>query len=256
MYKLDGKVALITGAAIGIGRGIALRLAAEGADIAILDINLPEAKATARAVQGAGRRAVAVEADVSNHAQVQSAVQQVTDTLGKIDILVNNAGILRIGTVVDTPINDWRDVLNVNLDGAFYCCRSVLPQMIARGAGKVINIASYVGKVGKVYGNAYGASKFALIGLTQSLALEVAQHKINVNAVCPGFIVETGMRVQIDDFEAEHGLPNAKQREGSVPLRRAGLPSDVARIVAFLASEEAFYMTGQAINITGGVWMH
>lgn len=255
MYQLDGKVALITGGAIGIGRGIAQRLAAEGADIAILDINLPEARATAKAVEDAGRRAIAVEADVSNYAQVQGAVKLVTEALGKIDILVNNAGILRIGTVADTPIEDWRDVLNVNLDGAFYCCRTVLPQMIAREAGKVINIASYVGKVGKVYGNAYGASKFALIGLTQALALEVAQHKINVNAVCPGFIVETGMRVQIDRYETEHGLPTAKQREGSVPLRRVGLPDDVACIVAFLASDEASYMTGQAINITGGFWM-
>jgi len=255
MYTLDGKVALITGAASGIGRGIALRLAAEGADIAILDINLPGARATAEAVESAGRRAISVEADVGNYAQVQDAVKQVTEALGKIDVLVNNAGIMRIGTVVDMPIEDWHDVLNVNLDGPFHCCRAVLPQMIARGAGKVINIASYAGKIGAASGSAYCASKFALIGLTQTLALEVAQHKINVNAVCPGIIVETGMRDQMDRFMVEHGLPTAKQREGTVPLRRVGLPHDVARIVAFLASDEASYMTGQAINITGGLWM-
>lgn len=255
MYRLDGKVALVTGAASGIGRGIALHLAAEGADVAILDIHLPEAKGTAEMVEGAGRRTIAVEADVGIYAQVLGAVNQVTKALGKIDILINNAGIMRIGTVVDMPIQDWRDVLNVNLDGVFHCSRAVLPQMIARGEGKVINIASYAGKIGAASGGAYCASKFALIGLTQTLALEMAPHRINVNAVCPGIIVETGMRDQMDRYMVEHGLPTAKQREGSIPLGRVGLPYDIARIVAFLASDEASYMTGQAINVTGGLWM-
>ncbi len=256
MYKLDGKIALISGAATGIGRRIATRLAEEGADIAILDINVAEAENTAKLIRQIGRRAEVSSVDVGDFDAVEKAVAEVTKSFGGIDILVNNAGIIRLGSIVDTPVQDWRDIFRINVDGVFHCCKAALPQMVARGSGKVINTASWFGKIGKPEYSAYCASKFAVIGLTQSLAMEMAPHRINVNAVCPGTIVETNMRVEADKESIRRGLATAKQREGNIPLGRVGLPEDIARVVAFLASDEAAYMTGQSINVTGGLLMH
>jgi NAD(P)-dependent dehydrogenase (short-subunit alcohol dehydrogenase family) len=256
VYALEQKIAVVTGAATGIGRGIATRLAKEGANVAILDVNVAEAEKTARMVQEAGRRAEVYTADVGNFEAVEKALAAVVASFGRIDILVNNAGIIRLGTVVDTPVKDWREVFRINVDGVFHCCKAALPGMIARKSGKIINTASWFGKVGKPEYGAYCASKFAVIGLTQTLALEVAPHGINVNAVCPGTIVETNMRIEADKESVRRGLATAKEREKNIPLGRVGLPDDIARIVAFLASDEAAYMTGQAINVTGGLWMH
>ena len=141
------------------------------------------------------------------------------------------------------------------MDGVFHCCKAVVPLMKQQGSGKIINTASWFGKTGKPHYGAYCASKFAVIGLTQSLAMELAPLRINVNAVCPGTIVETGMRDVADRRSIEQGIPTAKEREATIPLGRVGLPDDIARVVAFLASDEAAYMTGQAINVTGGLWM-
>jgi len=256
MYNLNGKIAFITGAATGIGRAIATRLAQEGADIAIMDINEAEAAKTAALVREAGRRAEVLRGDVGDYAQVQKAIGAFLKSFGAIDIAVNNAGILRIGTIAETSLEDFREVFRVNVDGVFHCCKAVVPHMVQRGAGKIINTASWLGKVGKANFGLYAASKFAVIGLTQTLAMELAQHRINVNAVCPGVIVETGMRDEVDRESVKHGLPTTKQRESAVPLGRAGLPDDVARTVAFLASDQADYMTGQALNVTGGIWLH
>jgi len=256
MYDLDGKTALVTGAASGIGRAIARRLAAEGCDIAILDLDREGAEEVVGLVRKTGRRAVAEVADVADLAQVEAGVGACTNALGKIDILVNNAGIIRVCALVEMSPADWHDIFRINVDGVFHCCKVVLPQMIERKHGRVINIASWVGKSGQPNYSAYCASKFAVIGVTQSLAREMAAHNITVNAICPGIVVETAMRERAEEDSRRLGLALAKEREAGIPLGRLALPDDVAPMAAFLASEEAAYMTGQAINATGGLWMH
>lgn len=255
MYNLDGKVALVTGSATGIGRAIATRLAQDGADLVLFDINEEEAQNTAAMVRAIGRRCEVVRGDVGDYLQVQRAVANFITSFGAIDIAVHNAGITRVGTVAETAVEDFREVFRVNVDGVFHGCKAVVPHMIERGKGKIINTASWLGKVGKPNYGAYCASKSAVIGLTQSLAMEVARHRINVNAVCPGIIIETGMRDEADAASIKQGLPTAKQREADIPVGRVGLPDDVARVVSFLASEQSDYMTGQALNVTGGLWM-
>ncbi len=256
MYNLVGKTALVTGAGSGIGRAIARRLAEEGCDIAILDIDREAADEVAGLVREAGRRAVAEVADVSDPEQVNISVGACLNALGKIDILVNNAGIAHISTLLEMSPADWRDTFRVNVDGVFHCCKVVPPQMIERKYGRVINLASWIGKSGQPYYSAYCASKFAVIGVTQSLAREMAVHNITVNAICPGIVTETAMRERAEVESRKLGLASAAQRESNIPLGRLALPDDVAAVAAFLASEEAAYMTGQAINATGGLWMH
>ena len=220
-----------------------------------MDINEAEAAKTAAIVREAGRRAEVLRGDVGDYAQVEAAIGGFIKAFVVIDIAVNNAGIIRIGTIAETSLEDFQDVFRVNVYGVFHCCKAVVPHMMQRGAGKIINTASWLGKIGKPSNGTYAASKFAVIGLTQSLAAEVAKYRINVNAVCPGVIVETGMRGEVDRAAIKHGLPTTKQRESLIPLGRVGLPDDVARAVTFLASNQADYMTGQAINVTGGLWM-
>jgi meso-butanediol dehydrogenase / (S,S)-butanediol dehydrogenase / diacetyl reductase len=256
MYRLDGKTVLLTGGATGIGRAIALRLAEEGCDLGIVDINLSEAERTARMVERAGRRAVTIAADVGDFDQASAAVAAFLQVFGKIDVLANNAGIITVGRVEDTPVEQWRRVFRVNVDGVFNFCKAVVPHMRERQSGRIVNTASWFGKIGKPYYAAYCASKFAIVGLTQSLAMELAAERINVNAVCPGTIVETPLREVADRQSKEQGIATSKERESQIPIGRLGLPADVARAVAFLISEEAAYMTGQSINITGGLWMH
>jgi NAD(P)-dependent dehydrogenase (short-subunit alcohol dehydrogenase family) len=254
MYNsLNGKIAAITGAATGIGRAIAIRLAQEGADIAIIDVNETDAAKTAALVSEVGRRAKVLRGDVGDYAQVKSAFDEIAKLFGGIDIAVNNAGIIRIGTIAELAPEDFRETFRVNVDGVFHCCKAIVPHLVRRGAGKIVNTASWLGKVGTASNGAYAASKFAVIGLTQALAMEVAQHRITVNAVCPGIIVDTGMRDEVDRAAVKHGLPTTKQREFLIPLGRVGLPGDVARTVTFLVSDQADYMTGQAINVTGGL---
>ncbi|HEV7827168.1 MAG TPA: SDR family NAD(P)-dependent oxidoreductase [Mycobacteriales bacterium] len=256
MYDLKGKTAIVTGGASGIGRSICLRLAAEGADVAVLDYNSDGAAETAvlAAEHGALARSFAV--DVSDEASVDSAIADVRAWRGDVDILVNCAGIIAIGTVEETSTEEWRRVFAVNVDGVFHTCRAVAPAMRARGAGKIINMSSWFGKSGKPNYAAYSASKAAVMGLTQSLAMELASAGVNVNAVCPGTIFETGMRDFADKLSAEKNLSTAKERAKSIPMGRVGKPEDISRVVAFLASDEADYMTGQSINVTGGLLFH
>jgi NAD(P)-dependent dehydrogenase (short-subunit alcohol dehydrogenase family) len=256
MYKLDGKTVLLTGGATGIGRRIATRLAEEGCDVGIVDINTEEAQRTSAMVKKAGRRSAVFKADVGDFDQASAAVGSFLKEFGRIDVLANNAGVISIGRVEETSVDEWRRVFRVNVDGVFHFCKAVVPHLVAQKAGKIINTASWFGKIGKPHYAAYCASKFAVIGLTQSLAMELAPLRINVNAVCPGTIVETGMRAIADQRSIEQGIPTSKERESLIPMGRVGLPEDIARAIAFLASDEAAYMTGQAINVTGGLWMH
>ncbi|GAB4069047.1 SDR family oxidoreductase [Ancylobacter sonchi] len=256
MYHLDGRVALVTGGAVGIGRGIATRLAEEGCDVAVLDLDLAGAEETAGLVRALGRRALALSVDVADHAAVDAAVAQVRATFGPVDIAVNNAAITAVGKVVDIDAAAWKRVFAINTDSVFHVAKAVLPDMIERRAGRIVNIASWFGKIGKPSYGAYSASKAAVIAFTQSLAAEVAPLGVNVNAVCPGSIVGTRMRDDADRMSREQGLPTAKEREHMIPIGRVGVPDDIARVVAFLASDESAYMTGQAINVTGGLWMN
>jgi NAD(P)-dependent dehydrogenase (short-subunit alcohol dehydrogenase family) len=249
------RTALVTGAGAGIGRAIALALAGAGHDIGVLDIDTGAAEATAVAVRATGRSAQAAHCDVSDAASVERAVTQITGGLGAVDVLVNNAGILRTAPFLETSAAAWREVFAVNLDGAFHVSQAVLPQMVSRRSGCVVNIASWTGKKGVPNHAAYSASKFALIGLTQALAGEMAAHGIRVNAVCPGIIVDTKMREAAERLNEAQGLPDVATRVRGIPLQRPGYPEDIAGVVLFLASEAASYMTGQAINVTGGLWM-
>lgn len=256
MYNLDGKTAFVTGAAIGIGRAIATRLAQEGANLMLFDIDEAQAAQTARMVGEVGRRCIVVKGDVGDYSQVKAAIDSCVQGFGAIDIVVNNAGISPMGTIADTSLEEFRNVFRINVDGVFHGCKAVAPHMMARRSGKIINIASWFGKIAQHSYGAYCASKFAVIGLTQSMAKEMAEHGINVNAVCPGTIVETGMREQADREAIRLGRSTAKDREANIPLGRVGLPEDISRVVAFLASDQADYMTGQSINVTGGLVMH
>ena len=276
MYNLSGKVALVTGAGgeRGIGRAIATRLAKEGADVIVNDIvanpanmagwdGLPE---VVREIEVLGRQSMSIIADVSDANQVHNMIRQVLERFGHIDILVNNAaapaGRDRV-PVVDLEEDAWDLVQNVNVKGTFLCCKTVARAMIDRGeGGKIINISSTSGERGVARYAAYCASKFAVIGFTQSLALELAPHRINVNAICPG-LVETE---RVDGMAAvlkTEGMSTEEYREKMIeqatlttPLGRIGQTSDVAKVAASLASSESDYLTGLSINVSGGSLMH
>ncbi|MBV9201006.1 MAG: SDR family oxidoreductase [Alphaproteobacteria bacterium] len=249
-YALHGRVALVTGAGGGIGRAIAQRLAREGMAVAVLDRDGAAAQTVAAEVRG-----VAVTADVTSPTEMGGAVDTVLARLGRIDVLVNNAGIAWMGPALDMPLEALQAMLRVNVEGVFIASRAVLPHMIARRSGSIVNLASWAGKTGNAYFAGYSASKFAVIGLTQALARETAPHGIRVNAICPGIVVDTQMRTAIEAQQRHYGLPETSEREKSIPIGRVSVPDDVARIAAFLASDEASYMTGEAINISGGLLM-
>ena len=250
------RTALVTGAGSGIGRAIALRLARDGWTVAVNDLASTRAAQVAREVDAAGGRGIAVVADVGDREAVRRMVADALAALGALDLLVNNAGLCRLGPIAEFPEADWRATFRVNVDGAFFCCQAVLPHMLARGRGNIVNLASWSGKAGAPFFGAYCASKFAVIGLTQSLAKEVAGQGIRVNAVCPGIVAGTDMRAQVDAESRALGRPTSTDRVGWIPLGRLGEAEDVAGVVAFLVSDDARYMTGQAINVTGGLWMH
>jgi NAD(P)-dependent dehydrogenase (short-subunit alcohol dehydrogenase family) len=248
--------ALVTGAGTGIGRAIALRLARDGWAVAVNDIEPARAAAVVDEVRAAGARGAVVAADVGDREAARRMVEDAMEALGAVDLLVNNAGVCRLGAVAEFPEADWRETFRVNVDGVFFCCQAVLPHMVARGGGSIVNIASWSGKAGAAYFGPYCASKFAVIGLTQSLAKEVAPHGVRVNAVCPGIVEGTEMRARIDAESRALGRPTSTDRVSWIPLGRLAEADDVAGVVAFLVSDDARYMTGQALNVTGGLWMH
>ena len=255
MEGLAGKRALITGGASGIGRAIGLELARSGCDIALIDLDGDAAETTARELRALGRAADAVSGDVSAAASVQHAVAALEAQGQPFDILVNNAGIARMGSLLTIGEKDWRDTFAVNVDGIFNVSRAVVPGMVERKRGSVVNLASWLGRRGNPAFSAYAASKFAVVGITQSLAPEVAPFGVRVNAVCPGIIGGTPMRSALEKVAADAGLPPTEERVKTIPMGRTGTPEEVAKVVAFLASDAAAYVTGAAYDVSGGHWM-
>ena len=257
--ELEGQVAIVTGAGRGIGRATALELAQMGADIVVAELDLGGAERTASEVKALGRRASVVPTDVTSLTDLRTMAEHTRVEFGRIDILVNNAGIYRAALPLDITEEHWDTVMNVNAKAVFFASQAVLPTMISQKRGTIISLASMAGKVGSRSNLPYNASKAAVISITKSLALAHAADGIRVNCVCPGF-VETDMWTAVAREQgALMGLSPedfTRQRVAQVPLGRMERPEDVARVIGFLASERAAYMTGQAINVTGGLIMH
>lgn len=254
MYGLEGRKAIVTGAAHGIGKAIAARLIAEGCDVGIFDLDRKAAEDAAASLRNGQGKVYVASGDVSSKADVEAGIGALMAELGPIDILVNNAGICRVGKLLETNDEDWNATFGINVNGLFHVTRKVAPQMIARRSGAIVNLASWMGKSGVAAYGAYCASKFAVVALTQSLAAEIGEYGVRVNAIAPGLIVDTKMRDESEVKRAEEGLPTAHERAQSIPLRRAGLPDDIAKAVAFLASSESDYITGETVSVTGGLW--
>ena len=245
--SLKDRVAIITGGARGIGKATAIKMVQEGASVALLDILAQEVSRAANELKAMGGNALTILADVSHRDEVDRAVKQTMEHFGRIDILVNNAGIVKPALLEDVQDGDWDEVVNVNLKGTFFCTRAVLPTMKIQRYGKIINIGSRA-SLGKELRTVYGATKAALIGVTRTWALELAQYKINVNYIGPG-------PVATELFKAANPMesPRTKAIIDGIPLKRVGQPEDVANLVSFLASDEASFITGQAIFICGGL---
>jgi NAD(P)-dependent dehydrogenase (short-subunit alcohol dehydrogenase family) len=249
-------VAIVTGGGRGLGRTIALRLARDGAALVLASPHTAELETAAAEIQGLGSRALAVTTDVTREPEVRQLAQQTLDAFGRIDILVNNAGITGpTAPVVNLNRNDWDEVLAVNLTGAFLCARAVLPHMIARRSGKIINISSIAGKIAYALRSAYAVSKWGMIGLTLTLAKEVGQHNIQVNAICPGPVRGDRMQRVIATRAAELGQTVQEVERTyceAAALGRMVNPEDVAEVVALLASPAGNNITGQAIDVSAG----
>jgi NAD(P)-dependent dehydrogenase (short-subunit alcohol dehydrogenase family) len=258
--ELQGQAAIVTGAGRNIGRAIALELAGMGADIVVAEMDEGTGKRTADEVRKLGRRALALRTDVIRLADLQAMADRTVAEFGRIDILVNNAGIHRSAHTADVTEDDWDRLLAVNAKGVFFASQAALRHMIKAKRGNIISLASMAGKIGLKTSLVYGITKAAVISMTKSLALAHAADGIRANCVCPG-IVETDMIFQIDREAGEKlfGLKPGeylKQRVEQIPLGRIETAEDVANLVGFLASSKSSYMTGQAINVTGGLVMH
>jgi sorbitol-6-phosphate 2-dehydrogenase len=256
--RLEGRIALVTGAAQGLGEAIALRLANEGCSVGLTDINGDGVKATAAKISSqTGRDCIGVAMNVADESSVAAGFKETVDRFGRLDVMVANAGILKAYEVTEFPAEEWQRVIEVNLVGYFLCAREAARIMSAQKSGAMIQINSKSGKKGSFRNSAYAASKFGGIGLTQSLALEMAPFGVRVNAVCPGNLLD-GTLWQQSLFEQYARTQNlsvdqVKQKYlDQVPLGRGCGYDDVTNVVVFLASDESSYMTGQAINVTGG----
>ena len=256
--RLEGKCAIVTGAAQGLGEAIARRLAVEGCSLVIADVNAEKAEAAAAAiVEATGQRAIGKKVDVTDADACGIMVEEAMAAFGKLDILVANAGILKAGDITEMAPEDWRRVLDVNLTGYFLCAQAAARVMRPRKSGSIVQINSKSGKKGSFRNGAYAASKFGGIGLTQSIALDLAPDGIRVNAVCPGNLLDGTLwqNSLFDQYAQTQGLTPEQVRakyESQVPLGRGATYDDVSGVVVFLCSDDASYMTGQAINVTGG----
>ncbi|MEE9191977.1 MAG: 3-oxoacyl-ACP reductase family protein [Candidatus Aerophobetes bacterium] len=246
--RLKNKVAIVTGAARGIGKAIAQRFLQEGAAVAINDVNLEKAEEIVHEAKSKGKKALSVKADVSNEKEVEEMVNRVYSNFARIDILVNNAGIIKRGSTEDHSYEDWDRVIAVNLRGTYNCSKAVIPIMKKQGCGKIVNVSSIAGKVGNIASApSYGSSKGAINALTKSMARELAEYGICVNAVAP-HAVETEM-------SAEWSQEKRRQLMSQIPLKRLGRPEEVAAAVLFLASDEASFITGEILDVNGGYLM-
>jgi meso-butanediol dehydrogenase/(S,S)-butanediol dehydrogenase/diacetyl reductase len=256
---LDGRVAIVTGGGGGIGEAISSSLAGQGASVVVADRSTESANSVRDIIKAQGGRALALTVDVAVSSSVSQMVTRTLEEFGQVDILVNNAGITSIGPFADIPEEDWDRVVAVNAKGTFLCCQSVAPHMMDRRSGRIINIASQAGITGQAYMAHYVASKFAVVGLTQSLALELGPYGVTVNAVCPGD-VETDMHVHVSRELAKlKGIPQQELVAQSIrtcPLGRLETPLDVAKAVRFLASDDAAFITGESLNVSGGLEFH
>jgi 3-oxoacyl-[acyl-carrier protein] reductase len=247
MMDLKGKTAIITGAAQGIGKVIALSLAKCGADISVSDINEDSLNAAVKEIEVLGCKAIAVKMDVSSLKDCEDMVKKTVEAFGKVDILINNAGITRDTVLLRMKEEQWDQVIQVNLKGTFNCTKAVIRSMFKQKSGKIINISSVTGAMGNAGQANYSASKAAVMGFTKSIAREYAHCGITVNAVAPGFI-KTAMTDAIPEKDRDAMI-------SIIPAKRLGLPEDVADTVCFLASDMANYITGQVIHINGGMYM-
>jgi len=245
--RLQDRVAIITGGARGIGKAIAFKMVREGASVSVLDILTEEVARVAEELKAIGGKAVGLKADVSHKEEVLQAVDQTVKHFGRVDILVNNAGVIKPAALEDVADQDWDRMLNVNLKGASFCSQAVVPMMKKNRYGKIVNIGSRA-SLGKEDRTVYGATKAGLMGVTRTWALELAAYNINVNYVGPGPIA-----TELFKAANPENSPRTKAIINGIPLKRMGQPEDVANLVSFLASDEASFMTGQAIFICGGL---
>jgi 2-hydroxycyclohexanecarboxyl-CoA dehydrogenase len=247
MRGLEGKVAMVTGAGRGIGRAIALRLASEGARVAVTDVDVAAAHSISLEI---GEGAVGLWLDVTDPASVRAAVAEAERALGPIDVLVNNAGWDKAEPFLQSTEEIWEKVLAINLKGAIHCTKAVLPGMVQRGRGRIVNISSDAGRVGSMGEAVYSAAKAGIIGFSKTIAREVARYQINVNVVCPG-PADTALWGQI----AADSPRLAQAVERAIPFGRLAQPEEIAAAVAFLASDDARYITGQTLSVSGGLTM-
>ncbi len=242
--RLKDKKAIVTGAGQGIGRSIALKMAQEGADVVIAEINPDKGFQTAREIETIGRKALALSVDVADRTQVKNMVDQVLKAWKQIDILVNNAGFDRPGTLLKVSEEDWNAVIGVHLKGTLNFTQAVVPHMIEKKYGKIVNIASIWGKAGAVSEISYSTAKAAIIGFTKSVAREMGRYEINVNVVLPGLVLTPTIAKMAEKYQ--------NRIIENTPLRRMGQPEEVANVVTFLASDEASFMTGAVVEVSGG----
>lgn len=243
--SLEGKVALVTGSSRNIGRAIALEFGRHGASVVInARTSAEEAESTAKEVEALGVKAISVLADVSDENQVRAMVDRVLDEFGRIDILANNTGLRRSRPITEMTTEEWRSVLAVNLDGPFFCCRAVVPSMLATGWGRIINVSGLNAFIGRTEWAHVCASKMGALGLTKALAVELAPQKITVNHIVPGPIDTT--------HGSSSDMERTAKRIATVPQGRLGMPEEIANMCAFLASDAASFITGQTIHVNGG----
>lgn len=256
--KLNNKIAIVTGAGQGLGEALAKRLAQEGASVVVADINLPNAECVAKEISESYKRAsLPVLVDVTKSEQVANMVKKTVEKFGRIDTLVSNAGILIAEEITNFPEDKWRKVIEVNLVGYFLCAREVAKIMRRQKSGIIIQINSKSGKKGSYKNSAYAASKFGGIGLTQSIAMDLAPYNVRVNAICPGNLLDSPLWVDslYEQYSKKWGISKEEVREKyleQVPLGRGCTYDDIGNVMVFLCSEDSSYMTGQAINVTGG----